>query len=43
MTPDNGQVQITFSEKGEGAAGDTERGNAKQDQERGAGEKGLGG
>lgn len=34
MTPDNGQVQIQFSGEREGAAGDTERGNAKQKTER---------
>lgn len=32
MTPDNGQVQIQFSEKRQGAAGDAERGSAKQDE-----------
>lgn len=30
MTPDNGQVQVQFSEKREGAAGDTERQEAKK-------------
>lgn len=30
MTPDNGRVQVQFSEKREGAAGDTERQEAKK-------------
>lgn len=30
MTPDNGRVQVQFSEKREGAAGDTEREEAKK-------------
>lgn len=32
MTPDNGQVLIQFPERREGTAGDTKRGNAKQDE-----------
>lgn len=32
MTPDNGQVQVQFSEKREGAAGDTERQEAKKEK-----------
>lgn len=32
MTPDNGRVQVQFSEKREGAAGDTERQEAKKKQ-----------
>lgn len=32
MTPDNGWVQVQFSEKREGAAGDTERQEAKKKQ-----------
>lgn len=43
MTPDNGRVQVQFSEKREGAAGDTERQEAKktkkQRQREGEGEK----
>lgn len=32
MTPDNGRVQVQFSEKREGAAGDTERQEAKKNK-----------
>lgn len=42
MTPDNGRVQVQFSEKREGAAGDTERQEAKKKKQRqreGEGEK----
>lgn len=42
MTPDNGRVQVQFSEKREGAAGDTEREEAKKKKQRqreGEGEK----
>lgn len=42
MTPDNRQVQIQFSENRRGAAGDAERGSAKQDEARGRGRERFG-